>query len=172
MAGPLTIQRFPKGLIEILGMRATGDTPAQLAQDVSGDLDLLDFYLLDRCRDLSITTGVAIASAGFTTMGTASGPGAGFIWLVYSISVQFGAVAAAATLQSQVGISRSANSLVGLPGMDTPLLVAGASAQVAVYFEKPLIMRPGDLVAIQTTILTGAPAVTPAGRMYFAEIGI
>jgi len=172
MAGPLTIQRFPKGLIEILGMRATGDTPAQLAQDVSGDLDLMDHYLLDRCRDLAITTGVAIPAAGVTTMGTASGPGAGFIWLVYDIWVQFGAVAAAATLQSIVGIQRSANSLVGLPGMATGILVAGASSQVAVHFEKPLIMRPGDLVAIQTTIFTGAPAVTPAGRMYFAEIGI
>jgi hypothetical protein len=172
MAGPLTIQRFPKGLIEILGMRATGNTPTNLSDSIIGTLPLLDMYLLDRFTDRALTTGVALPGAGFTTMGTSSGPAAGFIWLVKDISISFAAVAAAATLQSQVGVSRSSNTMVGLEGMATPLLAATQAWQGAIHFEAPLIMRPGDLLAIQTTIYTGAPAVTPTGRIYYAEIGI
>jgi hypothetical protein len=172
MAGPLTIQRFPKGLIEILGMRATGDTPNALAQQIAGNLDLLDSYLIDRCRVQSITTGVALPAAGFVTMGSNSGPSSGFIWFVYDISVAFAAVAAAATLQSHVGVSRTANVSTNLPGMGTGLLAAGQAASVGIHFERPLIMRPGDLISINTAIYTGAPAVTPSGSMFIAEIGI
>lgn len=172
MAGPLTIQRFPKGLIEILGMRATGDTPAALAQQIAGNLDLLDMYLLDRCKTQAITTGIALTVPGYITMGSASGPAAGFIWFVYDISVSFGAVGAASTLQSHVGISRIANVSINLPGMSSGLLNSGQASTVGIHFERPLIMRPGDLVSLSTPLLTGTPNVTPSGMMYLVEIGI
>lgn len=172
MAGRLTIQRFPKGLIELLGMRATGDTPTELQQYIAGNLDLLDMYLLDRMQHRIISTGVAIPALGYQTFGTSSGPAAGYVWFVYDIGVQYGPVAAAATLQSALGISRAQNNSTPLPGGSTGLLAAGGVATVAIHFERPLIMRPGDIIAHNTSVYTGAPAVTPSGSMYYAEIGI
>jgi len=171
MAGPLTIQRFPKGLIEILGMRATGDTPAQLAQDVSGDLDLLDFYLLDRCQDRLITS-ISIPAVGEINMGTTAGPAPGFIWLVYDLAVRLPTPAAASSIQCVWGIQRTASAMTMIEGLRSPVVLPGDTFDAAKHFEKPLIMRPGDLVGVATRIFTGAPGIATSGRIYFAEIGI
>lgn len=173
MAGPQDIQRFPKGLISVLGMTATGDTPHQLSQQVAGNLDLLDYYLLDRTTQLAFTSGV-IAGAGVTSCGPTSGPSAGKIWLVYDVSFQLQGVGAAATIWLGLGIARQgtvANCII-FPGMYSGRLIAGESTMRAAHFEKPVIMRPGDTLAVRTIEFTGAPAATVFGDMYYVEIGV
>jgi len=173
MAGPLTIQRFPKGLIEILGMRATGDTPAQLAQDVSGSIDLIDHYLLDRTQD-KLLTSISIPAVGEINMGVAgvAGPLPGFIWLVYDLAVRLPTPAAASSIQCVWGIQRTAGAMTMLQGLRSPVVLPGDTFDAAIHFEKPLIMRPGDVVGVATRIFTGAPGIASSGRIYFAEIGI
>lgn len=172
MAGPLDIQRVPRGLVELLGMRASGDSPPQLAQQIIGSLELTDMFLADRMRLTSFSSGVALALG---TSITSTGPGPGFMWLVYQISYVFPtAVAAAASIRTHLGIARQSivTNIVNLPDMGSGLVPAGDTASCGVNFERPLVMVPGDNLGWRTTVVTGAPAVTPQGFIYYAEIGI
>jgi hypothetical protein len=173
MAGRQDIQRFPKGLISVLGMTATGDTPHKLAEEVQPNLNLLDYYLLDRTTQLAFTSGV-IAAAGVTTCGPSSGPPAGKAWLVYDVSFQLQGVGAGATIWVGLGVIRQgtvANCII-FPGMYSGRLIAGESTMRAVHFEQPMILRPGDVLGVRTIEFTGAPAATVFGDMYYVEIGV
>jgi hypothetical protein len=171
MAGPQDIQRLPKGLIDLVGMRATGQTPSQLAQLVAGEIDLKQEYLLDRLQVGTWTSGIALPAVGDIRV---SGPAPGVQWYVFGVSGTAGPVAAAATLQFAFGVNRGTQlgqNLI-LPGCASPLLVAGAVFQFGHYFENPMILRAGDGWGIKTVVHTGAPAVTPTGHVYYAEIGV
>jgi hypothetical protein len=173
MAGAQDIQRFPKGLISILGMTATGETPHKLAQEVAPNLDLLDYYLLDRTQQLAFTSGV-IAALGVTSCGPTSGPPAGKAWLVYDAWFVIQNVAAAATIWLGLGIIRQgtvANCII-MPDLYSGRLIATESTMRAAHFEKPIIMRPGDVLGVRTIEFTGAPAVTVFGDIYYVEIGV
>jgi len=62
------IQRVPRGLLDILGLKATGDTPHQLAQEISGGLDITPLYLQDQLR--SITGFIAGVAGGYNLVST------------------------------------------------------------------------------------------------------
>lgn len=47
MSGPLTIQRIPKGLLDALNMKGSGQTPMDLAPMVSAQFDATVLYLQD-----------------------------------------------------------------------------------------------------------------------------
>lgn len=173
MAGRQDIQRFPKGLISVLGMTATGETPHTLGQEITGELDLLDYYLLDRTRQLAFTSGV-IPGAGVASCGAASGPAPGKAFLVYDISFLLQGVGAGATIWLSLGVIRQgtvANCIL-LPGLQSGRLIAGESTARAVHFEKPMILRAGDTLGVRTIEFTGAPAATVFGDMYYAEIDV
>jgi hypothetical protein len=174
MAGPQDIQRFPKGLIDLLGMRATGDTPRQLAQTTAPNIDLKTEYLLDRTTLRGFSAGIAPAGNGLFTGGAASGPAAGFMWYVFAAGFYTPtAIAAAATAAYALGIQNS-SATIHLPLTDcsTPVLTAGQQWIGGGYFDRPYLMQPGDLFAWRVIGLTGAPGVNPQASILFAEVGI
>lgn len=171
---PGLIQRPARGLVDLLGMKATGASPPLLGDSVAATLPLKYEYLLDRLQFAQHTTGIAIPGVGVATAGAASGPSSGFLRYVFGVDYGTTAVAAAATIQFHLGAARGGSTTVAclFPGMDSGLLSAGQAASKAIWFSDPMIMQAGDILAYRTIIYTGAPAITPTGTIYFADVGI
>jgi hypothetical protein len=170
MAGPQDIQRYPRGLIDLLGMRATGETPHELARQTAPVLDLWDLYLADRCELYSVPTAAATTVVGGQAFPLAQVPDRE-VWFLYEASLRVPATAAATLLQQNLCIFRQ-NGLVTLPlaltgTMRVPALEGGL---VGVHFNKPLMMLPGNALGVWTSAITGAPAVNPILTMWFAKL--
>jgi hypothetical protein len=155
MADAKTIQRLPAGLLDLLGMQSTGDTPHLISGEVVPMLDLIDLYLVDRLRGTNAATAnVAAPGSLLTTVG----PTPGEMWLCYGLSASSNGALAAAT-------GYTANLLVNRPstGFSQFITLPQAVANPALFatgvtFQKPLIMRPGDTLGIWVSAVTGAPA--------------
>jgi len=80
VAGRFTIQRVPRGLLDVLALKATGDTPHELADSVSGGFDLSPFYLQDRI--VSITGFIAGVATGYNLVRTVP---AGEMWWMTNV---------------------------------------------------------------------------------------
>jgi hypothetical protein len=169
MAGPQDIQRFPRGLIDLLGMRATGETPHQLGPSTVGQIELTDMYLLDRCRTFQISTGV-LAATGNTLFPGTSVPN-GEQWFVYELSYQIPTIAAATAIQTNLCVYRSQAS-TNLPLALGPAQTVPASTGTAwgIHFEKPLIMTAGQSLGVYVSQITGAPGVAPQLTMYYSPV--
>lgn len=162
---------MPKGVVELLGMRSTGDTPHNLDDNISGSLDFKTEYLLDRRAIRNFDPG-ALGAAGF--YGTTVGPAPGFQWYLYGVQIQSGPVAVGATIQFGIGIKRQGpvNHCFYLPGMMTPLLAAGAWVQMGWQESEPIVMRAGDTFAVQVAVSSGAPAMPSLCWFDYAEVGV
>lgn len=177
MADRYDIQRLPSGLTDLLGMRATGDTPHTLADSIFGAINMDALFLLDRRQTRAVTTGIALPGIGIASFPQANGggPASGFVWFVYGLALTVPTVAAAASIQTHCGVLRQGvgGSPQLLPGFGTGLLAAGSTFTAGLQFEgAPLILRPGDTFAMQTGIYTGAPAVTPTLLIHYAELAV
>jgi hypothetical protein len=170
MAGPQDIQRYPKGLIDLLGMRATGDTPHQLAQQTIGNLGLLDFYLSDRCEVLDTPTPIALPGLGTISFQNSTVP-AGQAWLIYEASVIVPPIAALAGLRTTPLIFRT-NTAAAFGVQIAPTMTCATTEgnMSGSHFEHPLLAQAGQSFGLYTSIFTGAPATTPRLTLYFARI--
>ena len=169
MAGPLDIQRLPKGLIDLLGMRATGDTPHQLAQSTIAQLEVTDYYLSDRVVGLSVQPAAALAATGFS-LGVGSAVPAGEQWMVYSAAIIVPTIAAATALKTSLVIRRAFAAYQVL--VATPQIPASEGFIGGVTFERPMVMRSGDDLGCFTVNLTGVPASTPTLYLAFARLTV
>jgi len=172
MAGPQDIQRYPKGLIDLLGMRATGDTPHQLSQLLLPTLDQLDYYLFDRCEALTANTSIAVPGIGNVTFVGTTVP-QNQLWMLYDYSVIIPTTAAASAIKATAGVFRGGNGASNFVGL-VPQLSAGALEGdcKSAHFTQPVVIGPGQIFSLQCTTFTGAPAVTPSATIYFARIGL
>lgn len=172
MAGPQSIQRYPRGLIDLLGMRATGDTPQQLGGQVAGVLELLEFYLNDRMVPNASAAGAPLAAIGNVTIPGLTVP-ARELWLLYELTVYIGTIAAATACKFNGGIlrSRGAGNVYNAV-TDTVSVLAGEQGYVGRKFDRPIILLPSDVIALQCVAITGAPGQTPAASIYYASVGI
>jgi len=168
MAGPQDIQRLPKGLIDLLGMKATGNTPAQLAQQVISTLNTDDLYLIDRCLSVQGASS-AVNALGTFAFANCQVP-AGSLYLLYSVGISVPALAAASSVQLTGVINRAG----GFPTACTDQIAIPAStgAFFGRAFDRPILMRPNDVFAVQVSNFTGVPGSAPLGSMWFAEIRI
>lgn len=172
MAGPQSIQRYPTGLIDLLGMRATGDTPHEIANIIGGSIDLLNLYAIDRLVCRQSGTAIAIAALGYLGINTAPiGPPPGTLWLIYHGAISCVPVAAGATLGCSLVIRRQAGvniyDQIG-PALDMVATQGGHASEH--FWDAPLLMRPGDEFGVWTHTFTGAPAVTPNVSWTYVEI--
>lgn len=149
MAGPMDIQRVPRGLVDLFGLKSTGDSPHVLSQQMQGGVDFLDAYLLDR---VSTVQGVPAPNAPGVFQ-ILSGPAFDEIWFVYHIAylpTPLNTLNAASTYEASYEIyNQNTNNGLFIPGTwSGKLTVAGtwpsAGQAAASLFEKPLIMRSGD----------------------------
>ncbi|MGB8853051.1 MAG: hypothetical protein WCC69_05740 [Pirellulales bacterium] len=172
MAGPQDIQRYPRGLIDLLGMRATGETPHKLAQDMGGVLELLELYLFDRMVPNASTAVGAIAAVGDSNIPGLTVPSRE-IWLVFEISLSSTTTAPATGFTATAGILRNVGS-GNVYNALTPPVVVGASAQAShgMKFDRPVLAGPGALFNVRCSAITGAPAATPAISIFYAAVGI
>jgi hypothetical protein len=172
MAGPQDIQRVPRGLIDLLGMRATGQTPAQLDATVNGQIELLEFYLNERFV-IATQTGSIVISPGLTGFNSLTVPN-GQLWLLYQMTFSSVSSAAGTGAICTGGITRqylTGGNYFAL----TNVFEWGPLAQlnIGANFTRPVIMQPGDQVNLRTSaILTAAPSVAPICHIYYAALGI
>jgi hypothetical protein len=168
MADAKTIQRFPAGLLDILGMQSTGDTPHLIGGEVIPTIDLLDYYLIDRLRGQQATTANVAAIGGLVTTVT---PPAGEQWLVYGFTGASAALAAATAFTATLAVFRASTGFYQFIG---PNVSAANPATYAngVSFSQPFIMRPGDVLAAWVSAVTGAPAVGIGLTAIFVPIRI
>jgi len=172
MAGPQDIQRFPRGLIGLLGMQATGDTPHKLSDTVVPSIDLLPFYLNDRQTFQSFPISAAPTVAGVLQFTTSVVPD-GTMRFVYNAGVFAPATAAATALKFRLCVFRS-------PGLNGETYIGeqlslGAldSGTIAASFDAaPMILLPGQSFGIRTVTITGVPASSPVLGLYFADLRI
>lgn len=170
MAGAQDIQRYPRGLIDLLGMRATGDTPHQLAQEQTGIVDCTDYYTNDRMQTRNGATSIAINATGtFAFVNVA--PSAGEMWLVYGAVVNVGALAAATALGLTPVVSRS-NTTFPIPWADPQRIPALEGLMWGRTFERPIIVRPGDNFSINCWQITGVPGVSPSCTVYYCPLNV
>jgi hypothetical protein len=167
MAGRFDIQRLPKGLVDLFGMKGTGDSPHTLSDLVFTSTEVSDLYLLDRMTVTSGATAIPPAGIGYTTI-TGTFVPSGEIWLVYSISF-ISAVTAAATSWIMSGGVLRANGGVQLM-TERQLVGAADSVNLMAYFQRPMIMLPGDALCVRCSQIVGAPGVVVTGSAYYARL--
>jgi len=160
VAGPFDIQRLPYGLVDLLGMKGSGDRPHTLAQQIAVTLaDGADYYLGPRRTAVTGDTAINIAATGFfAAVGVT--PSAGEIWLCYNVTCSVNAATAAATALKFWPV-KSGN---GGTAPDTQLaeqLTLGAADWGATsrVFERPQLFLPGDVLGFRVGSVTGVPAV-------------
>jgi len=170
MAGPQDIQRVPRGLIDLLGMRATGQTPAQLGNDIRGSLELLEFYLNERFRVLQGNSSNIVSPAISVVAGSTVPQGQ--LWLLYQISLSSGLSAAGQGAILTGGVLRNPSGINPYFALTDPFTWGAVQAVgVGANFSRPIIMQPGDQLAIRcSAIITAAPALPVTVDAYFAPI--
>jgi hypothetical protein len=169
MADKYTIQRLPVGLLDLLGMQSTGDTPHSIAESVIPSIELTDLYLTDRLASIFGSSGALNA----TTSGNVAnqGPPDGYQWLLYGCSYTSGAVAAAASISWVPAIYRASLGAYQAFG-EKQLLAATQIAAKGIWFERPLVMRPGDRCGYIVADVTGVPALTLNLNSFYVPIRI
>jgi len=171
MAGPQDIQRFPKGLIDLLGMRATGDTPSQLGQQISGELALKDEYLFDRLVGLRTGVGAGLINATGSYGWLLATVPPGQIWYVYGMSIEVTAPAPATAATLTLGVARGAANVRNYFGPSVRLVATQGEAW-GEWFQVPLVMGPGDTPVGYCSSVTGVPNITATGIIWYAPVGI
>lgn len=163
MADPLLIQRPPTGLLDLLGLKAMGQGPIQLAETVACTLaDCVDYYVANRRTSVSGVTGVAMVANTSYTVPAILVP-AGEIWFVYGLSINLNVATAAATaIRFWGGYQLAASTNVVTVG-DTLTIGASDNGSLGVIFSRPLIWLPGTQGYLITGAVTGVP--NAAGRM-------
>lgn len=173
MAGPQDIQRYPRGLIDLLGMRATGDTPHQLGASTNAVLEMLDFYLNDRLEFNTQTLSAAPAALGNFQFPNTVVP-QGQMWAVYDYTVNCGGAIAVATAMKFSPVIFRNQSLVGNAAAYGPAIsvAAGENGLGGIRFERPNLVMPGQSFGIQVSAITGAPATAHQCMIWFARLGV
>lgn len=173
MATPQDIQRYPRGLIDLLGMRATGDTPHLLAQQMNSTLEMIDFYLNDRLEFNTQLLAAAPAALGnFQFPGTIVPQGE--MWAVYDYTVNCGGPIAVATAMKFSPVIFRNQSIVGNAAAYGPAIAvaAGENGVGGIRFERPNLVMPGQSFGIQVSQITGAPGTQHQCMIWFARLRV
>ena len=153
MADRFTIQRVPRGVLELLGLRGSGDLPHDMAQEIRATLDIGPFYGFDLLRTPSSL--LSAMSAGFNTSTALTVP-AGEMWAVTNISAEISTAAASAATVN-IGYKRLQDN-TGPPRMiGLPSVVLGASQTVSMGVPLAfgvLILASGDTIGCRAHTIT------------------
>jgi len=150
----MTIQRAPKGLLDLLAMKGTGDLPHELSETLSASVDVMDLYLNESYQVQTFAT-LAIAAAGFAGAPSLIVP-QGEYWLLKTLSAQ--------SINLNAGESyRLRNAiLVNNPVLSSVIMspnecsASGVLQRIGLgwYFEVPLLVRPADQLGVWVNDVT------------------
>lgn len=153
---PGLIQRVPTGLLDLLGLKSTGQNPVVMPDTLQTVLELRDLYAAQRWEQFQATTNT-VNLIGFWGAATLTVP-AGELWLVDSLAYTSGTLLAGTTYRLRPG-------LLGVQSGSQPIKV-GELSQSWTAGERPFfgwgnfIARGGDqigLVVDSLTLGTGLP---------------
>lgn len=164
MATPLTIQRFPRGLLDLLGSKSNGDNPTVLSPTVVPILDLSAMYQFDKMEARNASTNVVNLTGAWAVTGSIFTVPAGEIWLLHNLSVNSNANLGAGESYTLVpAIYRTQWSQWQL-GPNACSGSVGNRPSIGWQFERPEIMRPGDTVGVYVSaVAAGASQFTLNG---------
>lgn len=155
---PLTIQRVPTGLLDLLSSKAGGVNPQLLADAVALVLgDAADYYLAQRRSTVQGTTAIAMTGNGnFNAVGVVVPSNE--VWLAYGITARLNTPTAVATALRYWG-TFTRTTATNFPMALTPVADVGAADNAAVckVWERPGVFLPGDQFGLSTGAATGVP---------------
>jgi hypothetical protein len=151
VAGRYTIQRAPKGVLDLFSMKGTGDLPTDLHPEITPIVDLSAYYLADLITAKQTTTSVVNLGGIWgptAVVGVAPVP-AGEIWLVYNFTVRTNTQLAAGEIYNNVKPAFFRNQFNTVQCLtDVGASAGGAAAGGFLYigkqFDRPEILRPAD----------------------------
>ena len=173
MAGPQSIQRYPAGLLDLLGMRGTGECPHELSGYVLPVVQMDDLYRWQRrIRVGANTTAAPAAAATAYPVGTLDIP-QGVIWLITHVSAKTGVVLPAATALGGFPYFNVSGRQFALA--DEKYASVGEQLVCAKSYDQPLIIAgqaSGTTFGFNCTRITGAPALLVSLDLLIVEVGI
>lgn len=165
MAGPGDIQRFPQGLLNVLGMQSAGQTPAQLAASIAGTLELLQFYGLTQ-RQVLVATNAAIATNTPLTLALTPPSSWG---VLFGLSASLGETATIGNVQSLLSLQRGASGAFhGVSFYESLNVAAGGVHGNEFWCPYPLLLPPSSSARVVFQFTTDATASIGLS----AEIGL
>lgn len=169
MADPGSIQRVPAGLLNVLGMQSAGSTPPELAQLVSGVIDLLQFYGLTQRQVLSATQ---VAVGPLTDLNLELTPPTAW-GILFNANANAGIVAGMTGMQIVLGLQRGATGVFAAVASKIYLNAAGDlddSGLWAIFNPAyPLLLPPSSTLRVH---LGGVAGVAGADIGVVGEIGL
>lgn len=166
---PGRIQRVPQGLLQVLNMQNSGETPRELAASVAGIVDLLQFYGLTQLQRMSASDG-ALAEAGNISIQT---PNA---WcLLFGANARAVQTATQTALRLNILINRTPGAAAGtsIPVASGSPFAYGATFtgdfDVPWRAPYPLLMPPLSLIQANLSLL-GTDATASVNIL--AEVGV
>lgn len=161
MAQPDDIQRYPSGLLELLGMRGSGQTPGKLTSEVRPTIDTAFLYGSDN-EVLLVSSNAAVASGGQLTINITQHH---MLTSLSAIIIQ-NAAPATTLMAAQLAIRvRTVTNAVAdrywVAQAGGTLGAAGDAVVISfVPPQQPFIVSPGGLFNFQLNTLVGSANVT------------
>jgi len=145
------VQRFPRGLLQFLGMVGTGDQPRLLADEVRASLDMLHFYGSTTIQRVGATALAGVTAAGDQLVLTVP---AGEHWMMLGATVAVGPAAAADVLRTsfrvQVPPAAGSPSTVGQVQLgqsgELTAVAAGAILSFGFPLPQPFMLAAGSAI--------------------------
>lgn len=161
MAGPNTVQRIPRGLLELLNMKGAGQLPSELAGALVPTIDVRDLYAADLFQAFTCNTNVANLTGlwGSATVGSQTVP-AGELWVGRRLTVTSTDMAVGEAYNVRLAITRANFAMTELS--DVVATASGAGTRIGLGWDlNGMLLRPQDSWGIFVTQITaGAHAFT------------
>lgn len=154
MADALTIQRYPRGLLDALAMKGTGQTPQVCAPDLRIGFDATALYLQETRRTASGVT-TALVSGYLPMITVPAGEG----WLVNNITAR---VTTTATDSCEANIAyRTLGGLTFFIAQWYEIFAISQDRFTGGQFNPyELVLGPGMTIGMVSTAVVGAPDCT------------
>lgn len=155
---PSVIQRYPAGLLGLLGAKGTGQTPKLLNDDVQAAVDITDYWAIGSVVQAQWQTNAANSVSWWAvTSSTVGGlpllvpPGE--FWWVQSMCARTGAVGAASSIRGAVGVVQNGYFAPWIAGNEGAAVTGEAFLSA---LQGPILLPPGSQIGVyQTAWLAG-----------------
>lgn len=153
MAGPFTIQRVPKGLLDLLNMKGSGLLPQDLGPNILGTLELLELYAQEKFVSARTATATANLNGFWAISGTTGVPD-GEIWLLTALTASSSNMAAGETYRLCLGISRAGFATLELLGEYQT--ASGVTQRIGIghEFQPFTVLQPRDSIGVYVSDIT------------------
>jgi hypothetical protein len=148
------VQRYPQGLLEILGMKGTGDVPSQLANSYVGTLSIMQ--MLTRTNITRTLAANAAAVQGNTVIVTVP---QNEVWTLGTLNVRIPEQAAMTVVSTSVTVNRAGQPSVVASERWSALsagpFVAGGNLFLTWSPDEAWVLLPGETIVAALTTLAG-----------------